>query len=61
MNMREVVAALPLVALVFFVGLYPNSVFGVMHASVANLIQHVNAKVQTVPEAVQMLGTVIGK
>jgi NADH-quinone oxidoreductase subunit M len=61
MNMREVVAALPLVALVFIVGLYPNAAFGVMHASVANLIQHVNAKVQTVPEMTQMLSTVIGK
>ncbi len=61
MNLREVAAALPLVLLVFYVGLYPNAVFGVMHASVANLIQHVQAKMQTVPEAVQMLGTVIGK
>ena len=45
MNMREVAAALPLVVLVFFIGLYPNAAFSVMHVSVANLIQHVNAKV----------------
>jgi NADH-quinone oxidoreductase subunit M len=61
MNMREVAAALPLVALVFVIGLYPNAAFGVMHVSVANLIQHVNAKVQAVPEVTQMLSTVIGK
>ncbi len=61
MNMREVVAALPLVALVFIIGLYPNAVFGIMHVSVANLIQHVNAKMQTAPEMTQMLSTVIGK
>ncbi len=61
MNMREVVAALPLVALVFIIGLYPNAAFGIMHVSVANLIQHVNAKLQSAPEMAQMLGTVIGK
>ncbi len=61
MNTREVLAALPLVVLVFVVGIYPNAAFGVMHASVANLIQHVQAKVQTVPAAAQMISTVIGK
>ena len=61
MNVREVVAALPLVALVFIVGLYPNAAFGIMHVSVANLIQHVNAKLQSAPEMTQMLSTVIGK
>jgi len=61
MNMREVVAALPLVALVFIIGLYPNAAFGIMHVSVANLIQHVNAKLQSAPEMTQMLSTVIGK
>ncbi len=60
MNLREVAAALPLVLLVFYIGLYPNAVFGVMHASVANLIQHVNAKVQSAPEAAQMVSTLIG-
>ena len=51
MNRREVAAALPLVVLVFAIGLYPNMAFNVMHASVSNLIQHVNAKVQTAPAA----------
>jgi NADH-quinone oxidoreductase subunit M len=60
LNTREVVAALPLVALVFIIGLYPNAAFGVMHASVANLLQHVNAKMQTAPAVTQALGTLIG-
>jgi NADH-quinone oxidoreductase subunit M len=60
MNMREVAAALPLVALVFVIGLYPNAAFGVMHASVSNLIQHVNAKVQSAPAVTQMMSTLIG-
>jgi len=59
MNMREVVAALPLVALVFIIGLYPNAAFGIMHVSVANLIQHVNAKVQAVPEMTQMISNIM--
>jgi NADH-quinone oxidoreductase subunit M len=60
MNLREVAAALPLVALVFIIGLYPNAAFGVMHTSVSNLIQHVNAKVQSAPAVTQMISTVIG-
>jgi NADH-quinone oxidoreductase subunit M len=61
MGLREIVAALPLVILVFAVGLYPNIAFRVMHASVSNLIQHVNAKAQTLPAVVQVIGTAIGK
>ena len=60
MNTREIIAALPLVALVFIIGLYPNAAFGVMHASVANLLQHVNAKMQSAPAMSQVLGTLIG-
>src|SRR5512143_1157528 len=60
MNLREVAAALPLVALVFIVGIYPNAAFGVMHTSVSNLIQHVNAKAQSAPVITQMISTVTG-
>ena len=60
MNLREVAAALPLVVLVFAIGLYPNAAFNVMHVSVSNLIQHVNAKVQTAPAMVQTMSTLIG-
>jgi NADH-quinone oxidoreductase subunit M len=59
MNAREVVAALPLVALVFIVGLYPNAAFGIMHVSVANLLQHVNAKMQSAPALTQAVGSIL--
>jgi NADH-quinone oxidoreductase subunit M len=61
MNSREVAAAFPLVLLVFLIGLYPNAAFGVMHASVENLVHHVNAKMASAPAVTQMLSTVIGK
>ncbi len=60
MNVREAAAALPLVALVFIVGLYPNAAFSVMHASVSNLIQHVNAKAQVAPAVAQIITRVLG-
>jgi NADH:ubiquinone oxidoreductase subunit 4 (subunit M) len=60
MNLREVAAALPLVALVFIIGLYPNAAFDVMHTSVSNLIQHVSAKAQSAPAVTQVISTVIG-
>jgi NADH-quinone oxidoreductase subunit M len=60
MNGREVAAALPLVVLVFVIGLYPNAAFNVMHASVSNLIQHVQAKAQTLPAVAQTIGTLTG-
>jgi NADH-quinone oxidoreductase subunit M len=59
MNAREVLAALPLVALVFIVGLYPNAAFGIMHVSVANLLQHVNAKMQSAPALTQAVGSIL--
>jgi NADH-quinone oxidoreductase subunit M len=59
MNLREVAAALPLVALVFIIGLYPNAAFGVMHASVSNLMQHVAEKAQTAPAVTQVVSDVL--
>jgi len=61
MNAREIVAAFPLVVLVFLIGLYPNAAFGVMHASVENLVQQINAKVASAPAVTQILSTVVGK
>ena len=60
MNSREVAAALPLVALVFIIGLYPNAAFKTMHVSAANLVQHVNAKVQSAPAVAQTVNTLPG-
>ncbi len=61
MNLREVAAALPLVLLVFVIGLYPNAAFGIMHVSVSNLIQHMQAKAESAPAMAQTLGTILGK
>jgi NADH:ubiquinone oxidoreductase subunit 4 (subunit M) len=60
MNLREVVAALPLVVLVFAIGLYPNAAFQVMHASADNLIRHVHAKAQVLPAAIQAASALAG-
>jgi NADH-quinone oxidoreductase subunit M len=61
MNLREVVAALPLVILVFVVGLYPGAAFQIMHASADNLIKHVHAKAEMVPAVAQAVSAVTGK
>ena len=61
MNLREVVAALPLVFLVFAIGLYPNAAFQVMHASADNLIRHVHAKVQVLPAALHAASALAGQ
>jgi len=42
-NMREIIALAPLVVLVFWIGLYPSALMDFMHASVANLLEHVEA------------------
>jgi NADH-quinone oxidoreductase subunit M len=61
MNLREIAAALPLVVLVFFIGLYPNASLQMIHASASNLIQHVHAKVQHAPAMAQAVGSLLGK
>jgi NADH:ubiquinone oxidoreductase subunit 4 (subunit M) len=60
MNLREIAAALPLVILVFYVGLYPNAAFQIIHASADNLIKHVHAKAQVLPAAAQAMSTLVG-
>jgi len=60
MNLREIVAALPLVALVFWVGLYPNAAFSTIHASTEHLLQHVHAKSQALQAAAQAAATLAG-
>jgi len=42
LNMREIVTLLPMVALVFWIGLYPDAMLSFMHESVAHLLQQVN-------------------
>ena len=42
-NMREIITLMPLVVLVFWVGVYPDSLLSFMHASVGNLMDQVAA------------------
>ncbi|MBI4822830.1 MAG: NADH-quinone oxidoreductase subunit M [Nitrospirae bacterium] len=49
MNLREIITIVPLVALVFLIGVYPNPFLGFMHASVQHLIERLN--LPSTPEA----------
>ncbi|HHD63281.1 MAG TPA: NADH-quinone oxidoreductase subunit M, partial [Desulfobulbaceae bacterium] len=42
LNVREIVTLLPMVVLVFWIGLYPDAMLSFMHESVAHLLQQVN-------------------
>ncbi len=42
MDIRETIALIPLLILVFWIGIYPNSFLSFMHASVQHLIERVN-------------------
>jgi NADH-quinone oxidoreductase subunit M len=41
-NMRELATLLPMVVLIFWIGVYPNSFLSFMHVSVQHLIDQVN-------------------
>jgi NADH-quinone oxidoreductase subunit M len=43
MDMREVVTLLPMVILIFWIGVYPNAFLSFMHPSVNHLIERLNA------------------
>jgi len=43
MDIRETIALLPMLFLVFWIGVYPNSFLSFMHASVQHLLDRVNA------------------
>ena len=43
MDMREIITLLPMVLLIFWIGIYPDTFLGFMHKSVEHLIQRVNS------------------
>ena len=43
MDAREVLTLLPLLALVFWIGVYPDSFLGFMHVSVSHLLEKINS------------------
>ncbi len=55
LNLREVVTLLPMVALIFWIGLYPNSLLSFMHVSVANLLDQVHGGAGAVREVAALL------
>nr|NIR25776.1 NADH-quinone oxidoreductase subunit M [Gammaproteobacteria bacterium] len=40
-NMREIITLLPMIVLIFWIGIYPNAFLGFMHATVENLLDGV--------------------
>ncbi len=42
MDVRETITLIPMLVLVFWIGVYPNSFLGFMHASVQHLLERVN-------------------
>ncbi len=45
MDMREIITLLPLIILIFWIGVYPNSFLSFMHESVNHLLERLNAGV----------------
>jgi NADH-quinone oxidoreductase subunit M len=43
LDLREITTLIPLVVLVFLIGLQPGALLSYMHVSVEHLIEHVNA------------------
>ncbi len=42
LNLREILTLLPMVLLIFWIGLYPNALLGFLHVSVGHLLDQVN-------------------
>jgi len=53
---REIVAVLPMLIFVFWIGLYPNAFLGFMHASVEHLIAQVGQAEETLTLAQVLMG-----
>jgi NADH-quinone oxidoreductase subunit M len=43
MDVRETLALLPMLVLVFWIGVYPNAFLGFLHVSVEHLLERVNS------------------
>ncbi|MCX5717694.1 MAG: NADH-quinone oxidoreductase subunit M [Nitrospirae bacterium] len=42
-NLREIITLLPMIILIFWIGIYPNAFLGFMHESVKHLLERVNS------------------
>jgi NADH-quinone oxidoreductase subunit M len=54
LDLREITTLIPLVVLVFFIGLQPGVLLSYMHVSVEHLLEHVNAENYEVYDSVSL-------
>ncbi|HWR58868.1 MAG TPA: NADH-quinone oxidoreductase subunit M [Thermodesulfovibrionales bacterium] len=58
MDLREMVTLLPMVILIFWIGIYPNTFLSFMHPSVAHLLERVNSGAHGIGIAGQVAGII---
>lgn len=54
LDAREIATFLPMVILIFWIGLYPNSMLEYMHVSVAHLLEQVTGNTAGIPSGVEI-------
>ena len=54
LDAREIATFLPMVILIFWIGLYPNSMLEYMHVSVAHLLEQVTGNTAGIPSGVEV-------
>jgi len=57
LELREIVAFMPMVILIFWIGLFPNTMLDFMHVSVAHLLEQVTGNPEGVASGVQLAVT----
>jgi NADH-quinone oxidoreductase subunit M len=58
MDMREIVTLLPMIILVFWIGIYPDAFLSFMHPSVENLVKRLNSGGQEMTVAGKIVGII---
>lgn len=54
LDVREIVILRPMVVLIFWIGLFPNSMLSFMHASVSDLFEQVTGNPEGIASGVQL-------
>lgn len=58
MDLREIITLLPMVLLIFWIGIYPDTFLSFMHPSINHLLERVNAGAQGMTFAGQLTGLI---
>ena len=58
MNMREIITLVPMIVLIFWIGIYPNTFLSFMHPSVQHLLERVYSGAQGATYAGQVAGLI---